>query len=211
MKDILKKTLAKQLGQPHGILGTVILRALNKKNTAIITETINLLDLKPNDTFLDIGFGGGLSFEIMENEYPDVKMHGLEISENALKRSKNKFKSAIKDNKLELKEGSVHRIPYPDNHFNHIISINTVYFWEDVPDAFTEVKRVLKPGGTFVLSIREKETLKKIKATKYGFHFYETEDLIDALETTGFTVILHKRKDYLPFLCIEGEKEQALN
>ncbi len=211
MTDILNKTIAKQLGQPHGVLGNVILKALNKKNTTIIKETIKLLNLKPDDTFLDIGFGGGLSFEIMENEHPDVKMHGLEISEKALKCSKYKFKSAIKENKLELKEGSVHRIPYPDNHFDHIISINTVYFWQDVPDAFAEVRRVLKPGGTFVLSIREKETLKKIKATKYGFHFYETEDLIDALETTGFTVILHKKKDYLPFLCIEGEKEQALN
>lgn len=211
MTDILNKTLAKQLSQPHGVLGNVILKALNKKNTTIINETISLLDLKPNDAFLDIGFGGGLSFEILENKHQDIKMHGLEISEKALLNSRHKFQTAIENKKLELKQGSVHRIPYPDQSFDHIISINTVYFWNDVPDAFAEVRRVLKPGGTFVLSLREKETLKKIKATKYGFHFYETDDLIDALETTGFTVILHKKKDYLPFLCIEGEKGNPLN
>ena len=211
MTEILSKTLAKQLSMPQGILGNVILKALNKKNETIINDTIELLKLKPGDQFLDIGFGGGLSFDMMQEKHPGVKLYGLEISEKAMKCAKYNHKAAIKSGQLELKLGSVHRIPYPDQSFDHIISVNTVYFWQELENAFAEIRRVLKPGGTFILSLREKDSLKKIKATKHGFLFYKTEDLIDTLETTGFSVILHKKKDYIPFLCLENEKAKSLN
>ena len=204
MAKFLSKILAKQLSHPEGFLGGRILRLLNKKNSIIIKETLKLITINDETKFLDIGYGGGLSFELIEANNAAPKMFGLELSEKATTFAAKKFKNQIEAGSLTLKQGNVTAIPFKDESFNAIISINTVYFWDDVEAAMREIKRVLKPDGTFVLSLREKETLAKFKPTEFVFHHYATDDLIQAFENTGFKVALHQKKDEHPFICMQA-------
>ncbi len=204
MPKFLSKILAHQLSHPEGFLGGIILKLLNKKNSIIINETLNLIPLEENTQFLDIGFGGGLPFELIAAANKSVKMHGLELSEKAVADANKKFKQEIEAGRLIIKQGVVEAIPFEDQSFDSIISINTVYFWDDVEAALREIKRVLNPGGTFILSLREKDTLSKYKPTEFVFHHYPTGDLIEAFESAGFHVAIHQKKDDLPFICMQA-------
>ncbi len=52
---------------------------------------------------------------------------------------------AIKD--IPAIQADVHRLPFKDEIADLIISRGSVYFWEDVAEAFKQIERVLKPGG----------------------------------------------------------------
>lgn len=204
MIKLFAKPLAKQLRQPQGFWGLFICSLLNRINTTIITQTIALLRLKNQDKVLDIGFGGGKSFSLLFHINETIEIHGLEISEKAIEKANRDFRKQIANNKLHLRKGNVTDLPYPDNYFDHIISINTVYFWDDLETAFRDIHRVLKPNSTVILALREAETLKKISVTRFGFAFHETANIIKALEAAGFRYTMHHGEDDKPFLCIKA-------
>lgn len=204
MAKFINKILAHQLSHPQGFLGGMILKLLNKKNSTIIRETLQLIPFKQDTEFLDIGFGGGLTFELISTVHPSVKMYGLELSDKAMAKAASNFKELINEGRLTIKQGIAQQIPFDDDQFDAVISINTVYFWDDVEAALGEIKRVLKPGGTFILSLREKDTLAKFKPTEFVFHHYATSELIDIFERTGFHVAIHQKKDDHPFICMEA-------
>lgn len=204
MLKFLSKALAKQLSHPAGLGGHFILHALNRRNSKIIKETVNLLSLHDDDTFLDIGFGGGLSFNLVHAHNRSVNMYGAEISNKAIQRAKRKFKKTIASGDLHLKYGAVQQLPFDDDVFNHIISINTVYFWDDLDKAFREIHRILKPRATLILGLREVEVLKQLAPTDYVFHLHETSTIIAALENLGFTTTVHNSADKHPFICLKA-------
>jgi ubiquinone/menaquinone biosynthesis C-methylase UbiE len=51
-------------------------------------------------------------------------------------------------------EASVENIPLPDASVDAAYSVNSVYFWPDLEVAFTEIRRVLRPDGRFVLAVQ---------------------------------------------------------
>jgi ubiquinone/menaquinone biosynthesis C-methylase UbiE len=56
---------------------------------------------------------------------------------------------AIARGQAELRRGSVERLPFDDNTFNKALAINLMRVWP-APDAgLVEIRRVMKPGGTF--------------------------------------------------------------
>lgn len=205
MVAVFTKMLAKQLSHPQGFWGYFVLRKLNRLNANIIQQTIALSDVQESNNVLDIGFGGGLSFEILRQKNINLQLCGLERSDKAINQAKHKFKKDITSKNLTLEYGNVERMPFADGMFDRIISINTVYFWDDLEAAFKEVKRVLKPEGNFILALREVEVLKKFPPTAYGFNFHETGDIISAMEEAGFSTSITKREDDYPFICIKAE------
>lgn len=57
----------------------------------------------------------------------------------------------IKDRQLEARVhavcADVHQLPWADDSIDLVVSRGSVFFWEDLPQAFSEIYRVLKPGG----------------------------------------------------------------
>ena len=46
-------------------------------------------------------------------------------------------------------------LPYGDATFDRVLTVHTIYFWPDPVAAFREVRRVIRPGGRFVLVFHE--------------------------------------------------------
>jgi ubiquinone/menaquinone biosynthesis C-methylase UbiE len=55
---------------------------------------------------------------------------------------------------VELKLGRVSAIPYTDETFDKVCSINNIYFWPSRGDDLREIQRVMKDGGTLGLGFR---------------------------------------------------------
>mgnify|MGYP003277761204 FL=1 len=104
-------------------------------------------------------------------------------------------------------QGSVERIIFAKDWFDAVTAFETVYFWSDLPQCLREVRRVLKPGGTFLICNESNgDTDKDEKWTEIigGMTIYKDIELKAYLEQAGFhDVQIHKKKSWL---CITARK-----
>ena len=104
-------------------------------------------------------------------------------------------------------QGSVERIIFAKDWFDAVTAFETVYFWSDLPRCLREVRRVLKPGGTFLICNESNgDTDKDEKWTEIigGMTIYKDIELKAYLEQAGFHEgQIHKKKSWL---CITARK-----
>lgn len=79
------------------------------------------------------------------------KVYGVDYSVESVKLSREVNQDYINDGKVEVLEENVESLPFEDNTFDIITAFETVYFWPNIEKSFGEVKRVLKPGGIFLI------------------------------------------------------------
>ena len=182
IKQFLAKTMAKQLRKPGGLLAGKVGNEMNKTNAFLYDFTINEMKLKDNESVLEIGFGNGNFFNKIFSVADNLKISGLDFSNEMVKAATANNQSVSNAGKLGLRLGSSDNIPFPDNSFDKVFCINVIYFWEQPADHLKEIFRVLKPGGKFYTSIRSKETLLHMPFTKYGFNAYTKEEWVNILQ-----------------------------
>ncbi|MGV1008288.1 MAG: class I SAM-dependent methyltransferase [Dermatophilaceae bacterium] len=187
--DVLRRTLARQLGGPSGPLGSLVARMLNKGNRATITAAVGALDVAVSQQVADIGFGGGLGLELLLDETRDGgRVHGVEPSPDMLKRARKAHPEEVAAGRLVLHEAGMESLPIADGALDGWICLNTVYFVKDLPAAFAELRRVLAPAGIGVLGIADPEWMAQQALTKDIFTVRPVTDLVAALTAAGLSV-----------------------
>lgn len=117
---------------------------------------------------LDIATGTGDLALMMSSLNPD-RIVGLDISEGMLNVGKQKVAKANLSNTIEMVVGDSENIPFEDNTFDAITVSFGVRNFETLDKGLTEILRVLKPGGKFVVL----ETSNPTKFPfKQGYKFY---------------------------------------
>ena len=82
----------------------------------------------------------------------------------------------------------VQNLPFEDSSIDKAYTVNTVYFWQDIDQGFSEIKRVLKPNGIFLNVLYVKEWLDKLPITQYGFSKYTVEQIEKIIIENGLKV-----------------------
>lgn len=198
--DVLLRTLDRQLGRPSGPLGSLVARMLNKGNRPTITAAVRALDLTGTEEVADIGFGGGLGLELLlDATRHGGRAHGVEPSRDMLKRAGKAHHEEVAVGRLALHEASMDSLPIADGALDGWISLNTVYFVEDLPPAFAELRRVLAPGGRGVLGIADPEWMAQQALIKYNFTLRPLTDVVAALTAAGLSVEQRTMEGSQPF------------
>lgn len=91
-------------------------------------------------------------------------------------------------NGIRTRVGSMTDLPLADDALDAAITVNTVYFVPDLAAAFTELVRVVRPGGSLVVGIGDPDAMAKMPFTAYGFTLRPVAEVIVALEGAGCTV-----------------------
>ena len=176
--------------KPEGKLGNIQLKSMNKEHTPVSLWGLKHLNISPDDVILDIGCGGGMNINRMAQGAK--KVYGVDYSIESVNLSKEVNEDLIKEGRVEVHEGNVMDLPFEDNSFDIVTAFETVYFWPDIVKSFGEVKRVLKPGGMFLIGCEANGTnnlAMKFFDKVIDMTFYEDKDLVGFLKSNGFKEI----------------------
>lgn len=92
---------------------------------------------------LDLGTGTGEAALFLAREYPRASVRGVDISEEMIHAAKTKV-GLDPDGRIAFKVADAAKLPYADEAFDLVAQVN-------VPPFFSEVARVLRPGGHLVV------------------------------------------------------------
>lgn len=113
-------------------------------------KVVKLVGENNPQQILDIATGTG-DLALMMSELNPEKIVGLDISEGMLQVGRQKIAKANLSNKIKMIVGDSENIPFPDNTFDAITVSFGVRNFENLDKGLTEILRVLKPGGKFVI------------------------------------------------------------
>lgn len=193
--------IAAQLRQPHGKMGVEVGKRMNQGNAFLYDFVLQHMNVSDGNHLLEIGYGNGKLFEKVFSTAQNLTISGIDFSETMYTEAKANNSGRIADGSLKLEFGSSDAMPFADNSFDAVYCANVVYFWANPAANLAEIRRVLKPGGTFYAGIRDKETMKRMPFTNYGFTLYtgsELKGLLDAgnYNSTGFTEITEPENNF---------------
>lgn len=135
-----------------------------------------LAELHGGQRILEIGFGSGVSFLNLHKLYQEI--YGLDLTADTQLISAF-FKT--KNINANLQNGNILAMPYPDNYFDAVLLISILEHLQpnDQIRAFSEIKRVLKPGGQVVYGVPVERPLMvfmfRILGTNIRTHHFSTE------------------------------------
>ena len=178
----LRAAVLRQLSHPSGAGGRAVAAAMNRGNRALNARAIDLLDVRPSSRVLDLGFGGGLTFSPLLARAGTVT--GVDRAHDMVTAASSRHADAVAAGRLHLHVGDVLDLPLPEAGVDRIITVNTVYFWTDLPAALAEVRRVLEPGGRLVVGIRDGAVMGQV--TPDLFTLRSPAELASALTDAGF-------------------------
>ena len=202
----VKKYLGRQLSHPKGFGGLIIGLFMNKHNLLMYRDTYQLLDLSSNDNILEIGFGNGAFIKELVEKTEPGKYCGIDISDTMIRTATRRNKTLIKDEKVELLKGSVENLPFNNHLFDKVFTLNTIYFWKDPQRVMSEIKRVLKPGGIFVVGLSTGESMRVGNYFQERFTLYSKQDVEKLFSDGAFKILDSTFRSTKPedVLCIKG-------
>lgn len=183
------KELAQQLSKPTGEQGINVANMMHDSNIGMTKKTIAALNITNGDLILELGHGNCKHLPEILSKAENTSYYGLEISELMHKQAAENNSADTKGNKASFHLYDGNKIPFEDNTFHKILTVNTIYFWEDSEAFIKEIHRVLKPEGRFAIGFADKDFMESLPFTAYGFDLYSKEMIYSLAELAGFHVI----------------------
>jgi SAM-dependent methyltransferase len=101
----------------------------------------------PQDALvLDIGCGSGWATRLLADYAAHGRITGIDISDEMVRVARE---SSATHSNVDFKVASAEQLPFADNEFTHAFSMESLYYYENIPAALAEIQRVLKQDGLF--------------------------------------------------------------
>lgn len=160
-----------------------------------LRDRLDVLLVEPRHV-LDLGCRTGYQLDALQQRYPKASVIGIDPSPGVTASMPGSWPSWLRKKKGRLPArvaGDPHALPFADAQFELVIS-NLLLPWCHSPhQVFSEVARVLKPGGAFLFTSAGPDTLKEYRAVwatidahLHVFGLLDMHDLGDAMLSAGF-------------------------
>ena len=175
--------------KPQGDEGRALLERMNTGKHERLSEwAFDHIYVAEDADALEIGCGGGANLRRLLERAVDGHVIGLDYSELSVETSRAFNVEAVEAGRLEVLQGEASSLPFPDGSFDVVTAFETVYYW-DIERSFSEVLRVLKPGGAFLICNEDdgtQQSMHEFAAQIEGMKMYTLGELKAALLAAGF-------------------------
>lgn len=207
MDEQTARSVAAQLRKPSGEWAEQISEFMSRGNALLIQRSIDAMCFEEGCCVLEVGMGNGMHVQDIMSKNKNGSYTGYDYSEDMVSIATGVNQELAKHRDVTFVSGNASAMPFKDNSFHQILTVNTIYFWDDVVAITNELKRVLKKQGQLVVGMRPEELMKTYPMTKWGFTLYTAEGAKSLLEEHGFNVTSVKEEKE-PEQEVDGEMLQ---
>lgn len=165
---------------------------MERHHLDITEKTIRLMDLRPGERVLDLGCGSGWATRLLARlvgEGPEGfgQVVGLDVSDEMIRQAR--AGSTEFDNILYV-VGSAQKIPWEENFFDKVLSVESFYYYAEQDRALAELFRVMAPRSRlFILINLYKDnvySLQWVDKLKVPVHVRSIAEYIELLQKHAF-------------------------
>ncbi len=140
---------------PKGLIGTFIGEKMVRQHKTETDWSLELMDVQKGDKILELGCGAGYAIKLISEKDLAEEIVGLDISPTVIRSANIRNKRAIREKRVKLVQANLNNLPFQNEDFHKIFSIQTIYFWTEIDKTISEIYRVLKFEGVFVLTFSD--------------------------------------------------------
>lgn len=200
-----------QFRRPTGMQGRAVAALMNREHDLLTDWGLSHVKIEPDFTVLDVGCGGGRTIGKLAGYAVEGRVFGIDYSKDMVQYSIEQNKQLVVGGRIMVLEGSVEKMSFPNAFFDLVTAVETYYFWSNLPKAFREIRRVLKPDGKLLMINEmikdgnfERENAQTIAKTHVHLHTLPT--LQRLLESAGLTDVETFRKPNSPWNALLTKK-----
>lgn len=163
-----------------------------------------VLDIEPDwrGNVLEAGVGQGVVLKNIQKRGGERinSLTGIDLSDRLIAMARNLVPEA------KILKADIEQMPFPNDSFDFVVMVDTFQYLLDFDKTLQEVKRVLRPGGKFIVTVPNKKWIlfnRYIKARKniqpVEDHFFDFKEMKQLLEEGGFKIMDYRGADALRF------------
>lgn len=163
-----------------------------------------VLDVAPrfSGDILEIGVGQGVVLEaIAKRGGKNIRsLTGIDLSERLMAMARQKVPAA------KIVRGDAESLSFADHSFDMVFMVDTFQYLLDFDKALEEVKRVLRPSGSFLVTVPNKSWIlfpgyiaKRKNIQPVDDHFFDFDEAKNLLERHGFKILSYRGADAFRF------------
>ena len=140
-------------------------RGMEDRHWHTAKEALARMPVEPGDVVLDLGTGSGYALRALR-ERSIGRGYGIDASREMVRNAAD----YTDDDAIGFLRGNFETLPFGLNSIDHAFSMEAIYYAEDPVDVLRELRRVLRPGGTFYCAVNYYEE---------NVHSHEWQEFID--------------------------------
>ena len=189
MKQEELQAIAAQLKHPTGEKGIEMANMMNETNINMTRHSIQNLNIAKENKILELGHGNAGHVKFLLEQAENLKYYGLEMSELMFQEARKINRNFVSQKQAFFSIYDGNEIPFEDESFDKIFTVNTIYFWQEPKKLLLEIYRVLNPNGNFCLTFAEEDFMKTLPFTQFEFELYSTEKAQQLIQKTPFKIV----------------------
>jgi arsenite methyltransferase len=157
-------------------------------------QAIARMNVPADGRILDVGCGSGWATRLLAGLATSGRVTGIDISDEMVQVARDSSHSYPH---VDFEVASAEQLPFSDNEFTHAFSMESLYYYHDIPRALSEIHRVLRTGGVFTAVVdlyQESEaTHQWIETLNVPVQLLSAAEYRSMFEAAGFTNVRDER------------------
>ena len=205
----LFKDYVSQTRKPEGFLGKLMLNGMNSGHAKMADWGFTHLPQLDPGRAVDLGCGGGRNAGELLKRFPRAHVTAVDYSELSVEKAREYNRDMIAAGRCEVQQGDVSNLKLPAERFDLATAFETIYFWPGLERCFSQVARVLRPGGIFMIcneSDGTDATSLKFEKIIDGMKNHTAQQIETALRAAGFSEVTSDHHPSRPWITVLARK-----
>ncbi|MBQ7186646.1 MAG: class I SAM-dependent methyltransferase [Ruminococcus sp.] len=205
----LFKNYVSQTRRPEGFLGKMMLKGMNSGHAKMADWGMGAVKELSPKMIAELGCGGGRNAAALLERYPEAHVDAVDYSPLSVEKAAEYNRAAVESGRCTVSQGDVQELKLCESTYDLATAFETVYFWPGLEKCFSQVAKILKPGGTFMIVNESDGTDKgslRFERIIDGMKCYTAQDIGGALKKAGFSSVRsvhHKTKPWLIVIAVK--------